>query len=233
MITREVAAAFFLVVVAASIFSMAIPFNSIAVAIAQDPFDITTEQSADPKQAVITVKLATNNTVVIPPNGTIIEVGGNVTQIDNNTVVITPDNETVTETPGNVTVIDPPAPEPCQCPEPNATEAEGGPIDPVLVTPAPGQIVITQNGTQLVPNETQTEPIPVPPVDNQTTPGGGGEEPGPVVPPGEGNTTEPAEPPTTENGTIPAPPTEPGNNQTSPLEPAANFLNQFFGIAPA
>ena len=136
------------------------------------PFDITSEQGD--QEALITVKLATNNTVVIPPNGTIIEVPGNITQVDNNTVVITPDNETVTTTPGNVTVIDPPVPEPCGCP-PIEVEQPAPGIPPVTVQPAPGQEVITQNGTELIVNETQEVPIP---------------EPEPVPAPDNGNTTE-------------------------------------------
>jgi hypothetical protein len=150
-------------------------------------FDITTSQEGQ-GEAVITVQLATNNTVVIPPNGTIIEVPGNITQVDNDTVVITPDNETVTDLPGNVTVITPPEPEPCGCP-PVEEPATGGPIDPVIVTPAPGQEVITENGTELIANESQDEPVIVPepepapenetggptlPVENQT--GGTGSE---------------------------------------------------------
>lgn len=144
-------------------------------------FDITTEQSPQDQQAVITVKLATNNTVVIPPNGTIIEIPGNVTVIDNDTIVITPENETVTEIPdSNVTVITPAPPEPCQCPAANATEQPSA-LEPVVVQPAPGQQVITRNGTQLVTNESQTEPIPIPepapPSENQT-----GNETGPTLP---------------------------------------------------
>lgn len=124
---------------------------------AQNPFDITTEQSPADQQALITVKLATNNTVVIPTNGTIIEVPGNVTQIDNDTVVIAPDNETVSELPGNVTVITP-APEPCGCPTAgNETAGGGAPatgIEPVKVTPAPGQEVTIENATIVASNET-------------------------------------------------------------------------------
>ena len=162
-------------------------------------FDITTEQSPQDQQAVITVKLATNNTVVIPPNGTIIEVPGNVTVIDNTTVVVTPDNSTVTELPGNVTVISPPEPEPCQCPAANATEQPSG-IEPVIVQPAPGQQVITENGTQLITNESQTEPIRIPPPSgdgNQTA----SNNTGPTLP------VEPDQP--TDNQTI-----APGSNET-------------------
>jgi hypothetical protein len=142
------------------------------------PFDITTEQGD--KEALITVKLATNNTVVIPPNGTVIEVPGNITQIDNDTVIITPDNETVTPLPGNVTVITPPEPQPCGCPvagnETSEEPSEEG-IPPVTVQPAPGQEVITENGTELVSNESQEEPLPPVP------------EPEPAPAPAEGNET--------------------------------------------
>src|SRR5262245_36119126 len=90
---------------------------------AQNAFEISTEQSD--QQATITIKLATNNTVVIPPNGTVIEVPGNITNVDNDTVIIAPEEETITELPGNVTVITPPEPEPCGCPEAqNATTGE-------------------------------------------------------------------------------------------------------------
>lgn len=137
-------------------------------------FDITTEQGEE--SAIITVKLATNNTVVIPPNGTIIEVPGNVTQIDNDTVVIVPENETVTEVPGNVTVITPPAPEPCGCPVANETTPAAEPeIPPVLIRPAPGQ-----NITEVPPSDNVTipvlpaEPSPPAPATNETT---GGEFP--------------------------------------------------------
>jgi len=151
---------------------------------AQNAFEISTEQSD--QQATITIKLATNNTVVIPPNGTVIEIPGNITQVDNDTVIIAPTNETITTTPGNVTVIDPPAPEPCGCPSAteNATTGEGGPLQPVIVQPAPGQEVITENGTELVANETQEEPITVPEPEpeppatatNDTSTGEGGNE---------------------------------------------------------
>lgn len=142
-------------------------------------FDITTSQEGQ-GEAVITVQLATNNTVVIPPNGTIIEVPGNITQVDNDTVVITPDNETVTPLPGNVTVITPPEPEPCGCPPANATGE--GPLAPVVVRPAPGQEVVAANGTELVVEQNQTQdapivfPEPAPPVPdtggNETGTGG-------------------------------------------------------------
>lgn len=158
-------------------------------------FDITTEQNPQDQQAVITVKLATNNTVVIPPNGTIIEVPGNVTVIDNTTVVVTPDNSTITELPGNVTVISPPEPVPCECPAANETAASAEGIEPVIVTPAPGQTVTIENATIVTSNETGVivegegnatqpvpEPTPVPPVENQTGGGGGGNETLPVEP---------------------------------------------------
>jgi hypothetical protein len=145
-----------------------------ATKIQAQPFDITSEQGN--QEALITVKLATNNTVVIPPNGTIIEVPGNVTVINNDTIVVAPENVTVTPLPGNVTVITPPEPEPCGCPSP--AENVTSPIGPVIVRPAPGQEVITENGTELIANESQEEPIPIPenettivvqPADNQTT----------------------------------------------------------------
>jgi hypothetical protein len=127
------------------------------------PFDITSEQGD--QQALITVKLATNNTVVIPPNGTIIEVPGNVTVIDNSTVVVAPDNSTVTPLPGNVTVITPPEPQPCACPPIEEQPTPG--IPPVIVTPAPGQNVTTELPVIVVENV--TEPIPFPePVQNET-----------------------------------------------------------------
>lgn len=138
-------------------------------------FDIQTSQEGK-GEAVITVQLATNNTVVIPPNGTIIEVPGNITQVDNDTVIITPDNETVTEIPdSNVTVITPPVPEPCGCPpaggEGAANETAAAPeIPPVLIRPAPGQ-----NITEVPPTDNVTipEPVPVPPPEaaagNETT----------------------------------------------------------------
>ena len=159
------------------------------------PFDITSEQGD--QEALITVKLATNNTVVIPPNGTIIEVPGNITQVDNNTVVITPDNETVTTTPGNVTVIDPPAPEPCACPP--VTEEQPAPgIPPVTVQPAPGQEVITENGTELVvaPEDNQTAPV-----DENVT---GGEGPTLPVEPEQGGGNETAGNGNNETGFAPA-----------------------------
>lgn len=146
--------------------------------ITAQPFDITTEQGD--QEALITVKLATNNTVVIPPNGTVIEVPGNITQIDNDTVIITPDNDTVTDLPGNVTVITPPEPEPCGCPVAGneTSEEPAAGIPPVTVQPAPGQEVITENGTELVSNESQEEPLPVP-------------EPEPAPPANDTTTVEP------------------------------------------
>jgi hypothetical protein len=181
-------------VLLASVLMLSIVGLTTTSIITAQPFDITTEQGD--QEALITVKLATNNTVVIPPNGTVIEVPGNITQIDNDTVIITPDNDTVTDLPGNVTVITPPEPEPCGCPEPGGndtgtTEPEG-PIDPVIVQPAPGQEVITENGTELVSNETQAPTTEPEPVLNDTT------------------TTIPIEP-------IP----EPAQNETVPVEPAA------------
>lgn len=138
------------------------------------PFDITSEQGN--QQALITVKLATNNTVVIPPNGTIIEVPGNVTVIDNNTVIVTPDNNTVTPLPGNVTVITPPEPEPCACPPIEEQQPAPG-IPPVIVTPAPGQNVTTELPVIVVENA--TEPVPFPePVQNETA----GNDTGPTLP---------------------------------------------------
>src|SRR5262245_23288061 len=107
-----------------------ISISAVTVAAAAQPFDITTEQGE--QQALITVKHPTNNTVAIPPNGTVIEVPGNITQIDNDTVIITPENETITEVPGNVTVISPPEPEPCGCPPVTEEPAAGGPLDPVI-----------------------------------------------------------------------------------------------------
>jgi hypothetical protein len=127
-----------------------------------EPFEISTEQ-AD-QTATITIKLATNNTVVIPPNGTIVEVPGNVTVINNDTVVVAPENVTVSQLPADVVVITPPEPEPCGCPPP---ENVTSPIGPVVVRPAPGQEVITENGTELIANESQEEPIPIP--ENETT----------------------------------------------------------------
>jgi hypothetical protein len=156
--------------------------TSATATVAAQTFDITTAQEGR-GEAVITVQLATNNTVVIPPNGTIIEVPGNITQVDNDTVVITPDNETVTPLPGNVTVITPPEPEPCGCPPVEEPATAGGPLAPVIVRPAPGQEVIAENGTELVANESPQEgPIPVP------------EEPESVPAPAEeeGNATAPA-----------------------------------------
>ena len=174
-------------------------------------FDITTAQEGR-GEAVITVQLATNNTVVIPPNGTIIEVPGNITQIDNDTVVILPENETITEVPGNVTVITPPEPEPCGCPPAAGEEGAGGaPLTPVVVRPAPGQEVIAENGTELVANESQEEPIPLPPPDNETVTE---EIPGPGVPDNETAAAAPS----------PSPPAggEEGNNSNdTALVPAA------------
>lgn len=218
-----------IVVVTSAVLFAALFSTSITIsAFAQNPFDITTEQNAADQQALITVKLATNNTVVIPSNGTVIEVPGNVTQIDNDTVVVTPSNDTVTELPGNVTIITPPEPEPCGCPEPGNETAptEPGPIDPVLVTPAPGQIVVTQNGTELVPNETQTEPIPIPePADGNvtTTP----EEPTQ----GNDTTTEPVPepmPPVVSNDTTQEPPVE-----EEPLPAEEESTNEVSAIAPS
>jgi hypothetical protein len=239
---RLVLATFAIIAVLSTTFSL----NTAMNAFAQNPFDISTEQSAEDQQAVITVKLATNNTVVIPSNGTVIEVPGNVTVIDNDTVIVTPDNDTVTEIPGNVTVVTPPEPEPCECPavEPPAEE---GPIDPVLVTPAPGQQVITENGTELVANESQEEPIPIPeptepPVDDNGT-GTNGNVTEPIPAPEEpvqGNVTEPALEPappvngneTTEEPQIePAPEEEPSNDSTTSSIAAANFLTNFLGIS--
>jgi preprotein translocase subunit YajC len=181
-------------------------------------FDITTEQGEE--SAVITIKLATNNTIVIPPNGTLIEVPGNVTQIDNDTVVIAPGNETITELPGNVTVITPPEPEPCGCPEaPPATAANEtqGPLQPVVVTPAPGQEVITQNGTELIANESQEEPIPVPePIGNETAAITPPAEPEVPIETNQSVTVTPEE-----NATVTVEP-EPANNDTG-LSPAASF----------
>lgn len=182
-------------------------------------FDITTSQEGQ-GEAVITVQLATNNTVVIPPNGTIIEVPGNVTQVDNDTVVIVPENETVTELPGNVTVITPPEPEPCGCPEvPPAEEegAAGGAIEPVLVAPAPGQEVITTNGTELIANESQEEPIPLPELPNGQQNVTDAPEPGTPANGEGGNETVTITP--EENATITV---EPENNDTG-LSPAASF----------
>ena len=190
-------------------------------------FDITTEQSPQDQQAVITVKLATNNTVIIPSNGTIIEVPGNVTAIDNDTVVIAPENETITELPGNVTVITPEPPAPCQCPAAaNETAAPGGPLAPVVVQPAPGQEVVTRNGTELIANETQTEPIPipppepvpepVPPVENQTGGGGGGNETLPVEP-------EPEPAPPADNQTGNGGGEGGGGGNDTSLSPASSF----------
>jgi hypothetical protein len=241
---RLVLATFAILAVISTTFSL----NTAMNAFAQNPFDISTEQSAEDQQAVITVKLATNNTVVIPSNGTVIEVPGNVTVIDNDTVIVTPDNDTVTEIPGNVTVVTPPEPEPCECPavEPPAEE---GPIDPVLVTPAPGQQVITENGTELVANESQEEPIPIPeptepPVDDNGT-GTNGNVTEPIPAPEEpvqGNVTEPAvepAPPVNGNGTTEEPSIEPtAPEEPAPAEPtndsdtiasASNFLD-FLGL---
>lgn len=180
-------------------------------------FDITTEQGDE--SAVITVKLATNNTVVIPPNGTVIEVPGNVTQIDNDTVIIAPENETITEVPGNVTVISPPEPEPCGCPEVPPPVETAPPIEPVLVAPAPGQEVITTNGTELIANESQEEPIPIPPEQLPTT----GNETVETPPVGnltiEGPGIEAENVTITDDGDTAA---EAGNNDTA-LSPAASF----------
>jgi hypothetical protein len=145
-----------------------------------------------------------------------------------------------------VTVVTPPEPEPCECPavEPPAEE---GPIDPVLVTPAPGQQVITENGTELVANESQEEPIPIPeptepPVDDNGT-GTNGNVTEPIPAPEEpvqGNVTEPALEPappvngneTTEEPQIePAPEEEPSNDSTTSSIAAANFLTNFLGIS--
>jgi hypothetical protein len=139
----------------------------------QNPFEISTEQSD--QQATITIKLATNNTVVIPPNGTVIEVPGNITQVDNDTVVIAPANETVTPLPGNVTVITPPEPEPCGCPPP-PVEEQPVEIPDVIITPAPGQNVTTELPVIIIDNATTEEPAPVPP-GNET----GNETGGPVI----------------------------------------------------
>jgi hypothetical protein len=199
-------------------------------AVAQ-PFDITTEQSSTDKQAVITVKLATNNTVVIPPNGTVIEVPGNITQIDNDTVVIAPENETVTELPGNVTVITPPEPEPCGCPPANATAPStggGGPIEPVFIRPAEGQEVVAPNGTIFVPsNETTGQPVPILPPVNDTSTGGNDTGEGPTLPVEPVNNTgiDTGDNQTTDggggSGEIPAPSE---GNDTS-LSPAASTSN--------
>lgn len=192
-----------------SVLTLSIVGLTIPATLAQT-FDIQTAQEGR-GEAIITVQLATNNTVVIPPNGTIVEVPGNITQIDNNTVVITPDNETVTELPGNVTVITPPEPEPCGCP-PDGAPAQnqttpGSPIEPVIVTPAPGQEVITENGTELIANESQEEPIVVP------------EEPATEAPEAVIDTNETITVTPEENATISV---DPENNDTG-LSPAASF----------
>lgn len=199
------------------------------IALAQDPFDITTEQSAADQQAIITVRIATNNTIVIPTNGSIIEVPGNVTSIDNDTVIVTPDNDTISELPGNVTVISPPEPE-CQCPTGNETAAppaEEEPLAPVLVTPAPGQNVTIQNATVVETNETG---IVVEGQGNETTPTT--EEPVPFPPAPDTNITappavEPEPQPTDEEGNATESMDDGGINATTADTPTASFLSLF------
>ena len=182
-----------------------------------EPFNVTTEQGADTATIHVKLNLASENTTtVIPPNGTIIQVPGNVTVSDNDTVIITSPNDTITEIPGNVTVITPPVPEPCGCPVVNETapapagnETAGG-IPPVLITPAPGQNItevppVPSNETEVVAEE--------PPAGNETA----GNETTTVTPaPGQNITILPA----------------PAENDTASVEPASltamyeNFVNR-------
>lgn len=132
---------------------------------------------------------ASNDTVIIQPDGNVTTVpDANVTVVDNSTVVIAPPDRNVTTIPDNITVIGPPATElppvkNCTCQQQNNTEqpVPGQPtIPPVQVIPAPGQnVTINQpeNQTQPAENQTQTNPV-----ENQTT------EPVPF-PPQPGNET--------------------------------------------
>ena len=188
-----------------------------------EPFNVTTVQESDSATIHVKLNLASENTTtVIPENGTVIQVPGNITVIDNDTVIIAPDNETITETPGNVTVIDPPVPEPCGCPVVNETappaEEPADGIPDVIITPAPGQNItevppVPSNETEVVTGGNETAPT----AGNETT----------VTPaPGQNITILPAPPEATQL------PVFPEENDTASVEPASltamyeNFVNR-------
>lgn len=128
------------------------------------------------------------NITIIQPGGNITEVSGNdtITPIDNETIVIAPPDRNITEVPigpdENITVIGPPIKNetqppataaPCACN--NVTQQ---PLPPVLVTPAPGQNVETNNPVLGQPTDNQTTgnnethvtpPLPMPPVNTNAS----------------------------------------------------------------
>jgi hypothetical protein len=117
-----------------------------------------------------------NETIIISPGGNITEIpGGNVTEIDNGTAIITDENRTITETPGNVTVIDPPQvthpivipPKQnctCQQQQNQSGSNNNGNIPPVVVTPAPGQNVTTNEPPHAAQLPVLPQEKPMPPL---------------------------------------------------------------------
>lgn len=183
-----------------------------------EPFNVTTTQESDSATIHVKLNLASENTTtVIPENGTVIQVPGNITVIDNDTVIISPDNETITEIDGNITVISPIPPEPCGCPVVNetapATEEPADGIPDVIITPAPGQNVTE---VPAAPSN-ETEVVAEPPAGNETAPIAGNETTTVTPAPGQNITI------------LPAPPE---GNDTASVEPASltdmyeNFLNR-------
>jgi hypothetical protein len=147
----------------------------------EEQFNITTTQGGGTADIKVSLNPGEGNvTVITPNNSTTLE---NVTAepIANDTgIIVVPENTTVTEVDNQTTVVVTPEP-PCGCPVANETGPEEGALAPVIVTPAPGQEVITENGTELVANESQEEPIPVPPQEPEPAPvepetGGGGND---------------------------------------------------------
>lgn len=138
----------------------------------EEQFNITSTQGGGTADIKVSLNPGEGNvTIITEDNSTTLE---NVTAepIANDTgIIVVPENTTVTEVDNQTTVVVTPEP-PCGCPVANETGPEDeGALAPVIVTPAPGQEVITENGTELVANESQEEPIPVPvPTEPEPTP---------------------------------------------------------------